>query len=383
MGVLRTAGTEHAVHAERPRQPERRSDIVDGFTLDRGFQVALTAYPEMHRQLDMDALDLQAFDPGALIWRDGSGSEVSDPFRKPSAVLSTTFAPIGNVLDKARIAWLRTSLRRVHPVKLLQREDVTTQQALEASGFSDTMIRRFFRPLVGGIQLDPDLQDSRRMFDVIFRMLSDGDSAVPAAGMQAIPDQLAAALPDDTVRFDARVESATATSVRIGGVDVDASAVVIATEGPAAAELLVDSVRRAAPELASAGHAVDAYGGVGLFAATVMSEARHVTLVESARSSCFDARENLAHRSGSGPKSTEIVRSDMDRWSPDAAHGAVDVMVADPARPGLAKPGVAAVVRADPAVLVLVSCDPVSLARDARTTLEAAQSMLDAIESTD
>jgi len=76
------------------------------------------------------------------------------------------------------------------------------------------------------------------MFDVIFRMLSDGDSAVPAAGMQAIPDQLAAALPDDTIRFDARVESATATSVRIGGVDVDASAVVIATEGPAAAELL-------------------------------------------------------------------------------------------------------------------------------------------------
>ena len=58
-----------------------RSDVVDGFTLDRGFQVALTAYPEMHRQLDMAALDLRAFDPGALVWREGKGSEVSDPFR--------------------------------------------------------------------------------------------------------------------------------------------------------------------------------------------------------------------------------------------------------------------------------------------------------------
>ncbi len=215
-----------------------RSDVIDGFTLDRGFQVALTAYPEMHRQLDMDALDLRAFDPGALVWRDGKGAEVSDPFRKPTSLLSTTFAPIGNVLDKARIAWLRAKLRRVHPVKLLQSEDVSTEEALRADGFSDTMIRRFFRPLVGGIQLDPDLQDSRRMFDVIFRMLADGDSAVPASGMQAIPDQLAARLPDGAVRLDARVESASATSVRVDGSDIEASAVVIATEGPVAAELL-------------------------------------------------------------------------------------------------------------------------------------------------
>lgn len=215
-----------------------RSDVVGGFILDRGFQVALTAYPEMHRQLDMDALDLRAFDPGALVWRDGKGSEVSDPFRKPTSLLSTALAPIGNLLDKARIALLRAKLRRGHAVKLLQREDITTDAALRGAGFSDTMIRRFFRPLVGGIQLDPDLQDSRRMFDVIFRMLSEGDSAVPARGMQAIPDQLAAMLPDGAIRFGARVESATSTSIRVDGVDIEASAVVIATEGPVAAELL-------------------------------------------------------------------------------------------------------------------------------------------------
>jgi len=153
---------------------------------------------------------------------------------------------------------------------------------------------------------------------------------------------------------------------RIDGIALQVSAPSFFQSGAAAAELLVESVRRAAPELSSADHAVDAYGGVGLFAATVMRGARHVTLVESARSSCFDARENLAHRSGRGDKSVEIVRSDMAKWTPDPAHGPVSVMVADPARPGLAKPGVAAVVRAAPPVLVLVSCDPVSLARDAR-----------------
>lgn len=216
-----------------------RSDHVDGFTLDRGFQVALTAYPELHRQLDMAALDLRAFDPGALVWRDGRGSVVGDPFRRPGTALPTVAAPVGSLLDKARIGLLRHRLRSVHPVRLLQGDDVTTRDALRAAGFSDAMVQQFFRPLVGGIQLDPELGDSRRMFDVIFRMLADGESAVPSAGMQAIPDQLASRLPAGAVHLGARVIAASATSVTVdGGGVIPAAAVVIATEGPAAAELI-------------------------------------------------------------------------------------------------------------------------------------------------
>jgi hypothetical protein len=216
-----------------------RTDRVDGFTLDRGFQVVLTAYPEMHRQFDMDALDLQAFDPGALVWRNGKGAVVSDPFRKPLRTASTALAPIGTVIDKARIALLRSKVRRVHPAQLLRGDDMTTLAALAEAGFSTTMIQRFFRPLVGGIQLDPELADSRRIFDVIFRMLSDGDSSVPASGMHAIPTQLAARLPDGAIRFGHRVTSTTAKSLTIlDGDEFQAAAVVVATEGPAASELL-------------------------------------------------------------------------------------------------------------------------------------------------
>ncbi len=216
-----------------------RSDHVDGFTLDRGFQVALTAYPEMHRQLDMAALDLQAFDPGALVWRNGRGVVVGDPFRRPSTALSTVTAPIGSLFDKARLGLLRHRLRSVHPVRLLQGPDESTRDALVDAGFSDTIIERFFRPLIGGIQLDPELGDSRRMFDVIFRMLADGDSAVPAAGMQAIPDQLAAKLPAGSIHLGARVTATSATSVALDdGDEIRAAAVVVATEGPTAARLL-------------------------------------------------------------------------------------------------------------------------------------------------
>jgi 23S rRNA (uracil1939-C5)-methyltransferase len=153
---------------------------------------------------------------------------------------------------------------------------------------------------------------------------------------------------------------------RIAGRNLQVSAPSFFQSGPAAAELLVDAVGRAAPELTTADHAVDAYGGVGLFAATVMDGVRRVTLIESARSSCFDARENLSNRAGTGSKSVEIVRSDVGDWKPGDDTDPIDVVVADPARPGLAKPGTAAMVRMNAPVIVLVSCDPVSLARDAR-----------------
>ena len=245
------AGLACAVELHRARIPVRvleagdgvggrvRTDRVDGFTLDRGFQVALTAYPELHRLLDPTALDLRSFEPGALVWREGHGSVVSDPFRDPWHVVSTTTAPIGSLADKLRIARLRHRLRSVHPARLLAGPDVTTAEALADDGFSAEIRERFFRPLVGGIQLDPELQDSRRMFDVIFRMLADGDAAVPANGMQAIPEQLAGRLPAGAIELGARVTGVDATRVVVGGGDeITAEAVVVATEGPAAAELL-------------------------------------------------------------------------------------------------------------------------------------------------
>jgi protoporphyrinogen oxidase len=221
-----------------------RTDRVDGFTLDRGFQVLLTAYPELHRQFDVEALDLREFSPGALVWRNGRGSAVVDPFRDPRHAVATALAPIGSPFDKLRIARLRHSLRSVHPALLLAGDDRSTADTLADRGFSDTMIERFFRPLVGGIQLDPELQASRRMFDIVFRMLADGAAAVPAAGMAALPEQLAARLSPGTIELDSPVTSvrtgADGLVVEVGGRHHvgDARAVVVATEGPRARELL-------------------------------------------------------------------------------------------------------------------------------------------------
>ena len=155
---------------------------------------------------------------------------------------------------------------------------------------------------------------------------------------------------------------------RVAGHDLRVSAGSFFQSGVQAAELLVAAVQTAAPELATARHAVDAYGGVGLFAVAAMSAAQHVTVIESSKSACLDAEHNLTGRAAS------VLRADVSGWTAPTGDGPtpqVDVIVADPARPGLAKPGVAALAAAGAGVLVLVSCDPVSLARDVTLLSEA------------
>jgi phytoene dehydrogenase-like protein len=215
-----------------------RTDEVDGFRLDRGFQVILTAYPELQRQFDLAALDLRAFEPGAMVWTKGRGHTVSDPFRRPATLVSTALAPVGSPFDKARIALLRRRVRHGRAADLLRGADVTTRTELERAGFSPIMLQRFFRPLVGGIQLDPELTASRRMFDVIFRMLADGDAAVPALGMQRLPEQLAHHLPAASLHLSTEVRSVAPRMVTLNdGTSVAARAVVVATEGPVANRL--------------------------------------------------------------------------------------------------------------------------------------------------
>lgn len=216
-----------------------RSDRVDGFTLDRGFQVYLTAYPEGRRALDLAALDLCRFRPGTMVRHGGRSWTVSDPFRRPQDLPMVLAAPVGSLADKARLGLLRRRLRSVPPAALLQGEDLTTIDVLSDAGFSAAMVERFWRPLVGGIQLDPTLQTSRRAFEVVLRSLFDGDAAVPAAGMGAIPAQLAAGLPDATVRLGQAATAVEPGRVTLaGGRQVWARTVVVATEAPAAGRLL-------------------------------------------------------------------------------------------------------------------------------------------------
>jgi phytoene dehydrogenase-like protein len=215
-----------------------RTDVFDGFRLDRGFQVLLTAYPETRRTLDYRSLELRAFAPGALVRRGGRFHELSDPWRRPSRALATLFSGVGSLGDRLRMASFRADARRGSLEELFRRPEATALDRLRERGFSDGMLDAFFRPFFGGILLDRSLSASSRMLEFVFRMMAEGDVAVPAAGMSAIPQQLESRLPRGAVRFGARVVSLAPGRARLAaGEEVAADVVVIATEGPEAARL--------------------------------------------------------------------------------------------------------------------------------------------------
>ena len=215
-----------------------RTDAVDGFLLDRGFQVLLTAYPEARRVLDFERLGLRPFESGALIRRDGGFARVADPLKHPvQAARSLSGAP-GSVPDKLRVARLRRRLSRGSINEILTAPQVTTAEALRLEGFSSGLVEAFFRPFLGGIFLDPTLETSSRLFAFVVKMFSEGEAALPAAGMQAVPRQLAEGLPEAALRYGATVESAGPGEVVLaGGERLAAEAVVVAADAPEASRL--------------------------------------------------------------------------------------------------------------------------------------------------
>ena len=216
-----------------------RSDEVAGFRLDRGFQVLLTAYPEARAVLDYAALDLHAFYPGALVRFGGRFHRVADPWRNPLDAVAGSLSPIGSVADKLRVARLRHRACAGALADLFARPETTGEHLLRDLGFTDAMIDRFFRPFLGGVTLDRTLGASSRMLEFVFRMFARGDAALPAGGMGAIPAQIAAALPADTVRLATPVAAIDAGRCILRSGDVlEGRAVVVATEGPEAARLL-------------------------------------------------------------------------------------------------------------------------------------------------
>lgn len=214
-----------------------RTDIVDGFRLDRGFQVLLTAYPQAHDLLDYEALDLHAFDPGALVRIGDAFHRVADPFRCPGDAFATMRAPVGGLRDKAAILRFRKRVARLGVDEIFTRKESTALEHLEAAGFSSRMIDTFLRPLFAGIALDPELGFSSRSLEFVFKMLSEGDAAVPAAGMGAIARQLADRLPADSIRYDTEVAEVADHHVAVDGERLEAQAVIVATDAADAARL--------------------------------------------------------------------------------------------------------------------------------------------------
>jgi phytoene dehydrogenase-like protein len=208
-----------------------KTDVLDGFRLDRGFQVLLTAYPEAKQLLDYDALQLKTFLPGATVLYDGGQFEIADPFRRPSALLATAFAPVGSLKDKFNTFILKNKLIAKSVEGIFAQPQKSSLEQLRDYGFSIKMINRFFKPFFSGIFLENNLTTPNRMFDFVMKMFSEGDAAVPALGMEEIPKQLASQLPSDCFTFNTKVVDIKENTIYTNsGAEIQSDIIIIATE---------------------------------------------------------------------------------------------------------------------------------------------------------
>ena len=182
-----------------------KTDIIDGYQLDHGFQVILTAYPAVIKYLDYKALELQFFLPGASIFKAHRQSIIGDPLRDISLLISTLFSGIGSISDKFKILKLNHKIKKKSLTDIFSEKEQTTISYLRELGFSKQILNDFFIPFFSGIFLENQLETSSRMFEFVYKMFGEGHAAIPKSGMEAIPKQLLNNLKTTTFQYNTKV----------------------------------------------------------------------------------------------------------------------------------------------------------------------------------
>ncbi len=215
-----------------------RTDRVDGFRLDRGFQVLNTAYPALSWALDLDALDLCRLDDAVDVRQGGEMHTIANPLAQPTGLpglVTTDLVPWG---QKLRLGAYVGACAALPVPRLRARDDVPAREAWRQAGLTPRTLEVVLKPFFAGLALEPELRTSRRFVDLMVRMFARGRSTVPARGMQAMPEQVASALPEGAVQLETPVRAVAADGVETDSGRVAARAVVVATDHWTAHELL-------------------------------------------------------------------------------------------------------------------------------------------------
>ncbi|MBN1097582.1 FAD-dependent oxidoreductase [Blastococcus sp. TML/C7B] len=214
---LAAAGCDvHVVEAAEHAGGRLTTERIDGFVVDRGFQVLNTGYPRV-ADLDLPSLDLGWFLTGARVWVDGRAHAVVDPRSRPAALPATATAPIGSLREKAALAAFSLRAGYLPVPRLLAAPERTAAEALQRAGLGCAVLERFLRPFLAGVLLEDRLDTSSRYLDLLWRSFVRGRIGLPARGMQSVGEQLAGRLPAGALHLGCPV-----TAVRSGAVDTAA-----------------------------------------------------------------------------------------------------------------------------------------------------------------
>ena len=207
-----------------------KTDIVDGFLLDRGFHVMQTGYPHSISKIDFESLGSEAFSPGTRIIKTVNGrpkiTTYSDPFRRPLSSLRLLGSERWS--DLIGMAKLRLSLSRMDIKKIFSGGDASTYEYLRQSGLSNSFIDKLLRPLFAGIFLESKLDTNERLFRFIFSSMSRGDMVLPRKGVGAYPNHLAKKIGLERISLSTSAFADDPTTIIINGQRKTVDQVVVA-----------------------------------------------------------------------------------------------------------------------------------------------------------
>jgi phytoene dehydrogenase-like protein len=308
-----------------------RTDHLEGFRLDRGFQIFLTAYPEAKRLLDYEALGLKTFRQGATIRLNGKFTTLPNPLREPLSAPQALRSPVGSLGDKLKVVQLTAQLAPLDDEEIFRGPASSTRSYLSGFGWSEKMIRNFFQPFLGGIFLEKELVTSSHFFRFVFQKFYQGDAALPAEGIEALSRQLAARLPAGTLRTGVRVLEVRGRTVRLeGGDTLTGRAVVLATDASAAARLLGEPLRTVFNQTTCLYFAADASplsSPMLVINAEPGGLVNHLAVVSDVAPGYAPPGKslvsvNLVGQAGPvGPELLTAVRDELAGWFGEAVHG--------------------------------------------------------------
>ena len=208
-----------------------RTDKVEGFRLDRGFQILLTNYPEARKILNYSDLRLKYFESGALIKSDKGFMKMENPFKNKMAYFSMAFSSVGSLSDKLKIRKFVNELSEISDDAFFRMNDTDTLSFLRSYGWSNKMINNFFKPFFGGVFLENELSTSSNFFQFVFKQFFKGEVAIPSEGMQAIPEQISEMISKDKIRLNASVKNIEGNQIFLDGGEVlTTDKIVLATD---------------------------------------------------------------------------------------------------------------------------------------------------------
>ncbi|WP_233604771.1 FAD-dependent oxidoreductase [Micromonospora sp. HM5-17] len=245
------------------------TDAVDGYLIDRGFQVVNTAYPRQAALVDLAALELGLLTQGVLVRRGGAGHRMVHPLRDPLGVARTIvtgladaaqlgrlgrapgpvgdlsraagaerISSVGRAFDRIRLAGLAARCATYPVRRLLAAPELTAELELRRAGLSDRIVEELLRPFFSGVLGERELSTSSRVLAMVIRSFARGRVGLPAAGMAALPAAVAAPLPASLIAPGVPAVSVHAGRVVTPAGTIRCRAVLVATDPGTASRLL-------------------------------------------------------------------------------------------------------------------------------------------------